>query len=304
MDLQKLETFVSVAELGSLSKASLVLTMQPSLVSRHLSAFERECGGRLFNRTGRGMTLTDLGQRVLPRVQAMLVEYRSLIAEVQTQQGVLAGEVRVGLVPSIAHTASPRLFEEARRHYPKVQLQIIEGMSAQLDVSRMAGQLDITVVFRSGNAELHSEDCLGEVDAYLVGPADSPLTATGEVAFSRLAQVPLVLAPRPNALRSDVEDAAKANDVVLDVVLETNSISIQRAVAARGLAHTIMAGHAAAERLELGLRAARIVSPGISRTIALGIAAHRPPSDAVRQVARIVRLSIEDTFKYLWQRRG
>jgi DNA-binding transcriptional LysR family regulator len=60
--------FVRVAALGSLSKAAAVLDVPQSIVSRNVALLERECGERLFRRTGRGVVLTELGEQLLPRV--------------------------------------------------------------------------------------------------------------------------------------------------------------------------------------------------------------------------------------------
>src|SRR4029078_1876019 len=65
--------FIDCAELGSLSKVALVYgTSQPN-ISRQISELEKECGGRLFERTGRGVVLTELGDRITPKVRAWMV---------------------------------------------------------------------------------------------------------------------------------------------------------------------------------------------------------------------------------------
>ena len=64
MNLVQLETFVRVAELGSFSQAALVLkTAQPAL-SRQVRALETELRSTLLHRTGRGVVLTEAGQRL------------------------------------------------------------------------------------------------------------------------------------------------------------------------------------------------------------------------------------------------
>jgi LysR family nitrogen assimilation transcriptional regulator len=66
MDLAGLRLFVQVAEAGSLSRAATGLETTQPAISRRIAAFEQAWGGRLFHRTGRGVMLTDLGERVLP----------------------------------------------------------------------------------------------------------------------------------------------------------------------------------------------------------------------------------------------
>lgn len=304
MDLQKLETFVCVSQLGNLSKAAVALGSLPSIISRQIAALERTCGGKLFYRTGRGMALTALGERLLPRAQATLAEFHNLQAEIKSQQGVISGDVRIGLVPSLAQAVAATLFRTAQVLYPGVKLIIMEGVSAQLDMWRSNDEVDITIVFRGGQSELRNEDSLGCVETYLVGARGDALTAGAVVRFNELSGLPLVLASAPNGLRTDVEKQAQRLGVKLSIVLETNSLSVQTELAARGGAYTIMAGYAASQRMAAGLQASRIVEPSISRTIAMGIASHRPASDATRRIARHARIQVMEAFKTIGMPEG
>ena len=58
-DLHKWRAFVAIGELGSLTRAALFLDSNQSLLSRQLNALERDCGSRLFTRTGRGVELSE-----------------------------------------------------------------------------------------------------------------------------------------------------------------------------------------------------------------------------------------------------
>src|ERR1700722_5131040 len=71
MDLRQLKTFVEVADSGSYARAATVGGPAQSALSRQLSALERGLGGRLFHRNGRGVVLTELGERMLPRARAL-----------------------------------------------------------------------------------------------------------------------------------------------------------------------------------------------------------------------------------------
>lgn len=297
MDFQQLETFACIHEHGNLSKAALALGAPPSVLSRQLAAFEKACGGKLFHRTGRGMLLSELGERVLPRVQSMLAEHQGLLQETRSQAGQISGVVRVGIVPSLAQAVATALFRDLQQQHPHVRLQVLEGATGQLDAWRSNDLVDMTVLFRAGSSELRNEDSLGDVETYLVGPRGDALTATPVVSLAQLARLPLVLAPMPNGLRADVEEAARKLGVALSIVLETNSLAVQTELAANGGAYTIMAGHALARQMRDGLQASRIVEPGIVRTIALGIASHRPASAATRLVARLTRQHVVEAFR-------
>lgn len=295
--MQRLEIFALVSELGNLSNAAIALHAPPSVVSRQISALEREWGGKLFHRTGRGMVLTELGAGLLPRALAILHEYRGLQEQVRSREGIISGEVRIGLSPSLAQAVATALFRDVQLHHPGIKLSFLEGVSAQLDSWRMNDEVDITVLFRAGFSELHNEDSLGDIETFLVGALGDPLTSEPVVPFRDLEGLPLVLASMPNGLRADVEREAVKLGFQLNVVLSTNSLSVQTELAARGGAYTIMAGHAATQRAGAGLQASRIVEPTILRTIALSVASHRPASEATRLIARLTRKHLDIAFK-------
>ena len=77
MDYAAWKLFIDAAELGSLSKVAVAYGTSQPHISRQISELEQECGGRLFQRTGRGVVLTELGQRVAPKVRAWLAEHAS-----------------------------------------------------------------------------------------------------------------------------------------------------------------------------------------------------------------------------------
>ena len=66
--------FLRVADAGSLSKAAAALAVPQSLVSRAISHLERQCGERLFVRTGRGVVLTEFGAQILARVTRLAAD--------------------------------------------------------------------------------------------------------------------------------------------------------------------------------------------------------------------------------------
>jgi DNA-binding transcriptional LysR family regulator len=76
--------FIDAAELGSLSKVAVAYGTSQPHISRRISDLEQECGGRLFQRTGRGVVLTELGQRIAPQVRAWLASTEQLESDVRT----------------------------------------------------------------------------------------------------------------------------------------------------------------------------------------------------------------------------
>ena len=112
MNVTTVKLFLEVAEAGSLSKIAARRQTVQSHVSRQITDFEQQCGGRLFRRTGRGVELTDLGTRAATRLRAWLQETEQLGEELRSQASHLSGTVRLGIIPSAAHPLMTRLFEQ------------------------------------------------------------------------------------------------------------------------------------------------------------------------------------------------
>jgi DNA-binding transcriptional LysR family regulator len=290
MNLKQLQSFVHVAEQGSLARASAATDLAESLISRHVAALESAWGDRLFERTGRGMALSEFGGRMLPEVRAALEQVARLDAIARESAGVPTGTVHVGVLPSLAPQLLPLVFADLRASAPGVRLHVAEGFSGNLDEQLASGRLDLAVINRYGAAAARGEEVLGTAETCLVGKAGSALLAHGSVPFRALAGVPLVLPSVPNGLRQMLDQVARRHGVRLDIVMDVDSSSSMKDVALSGHACTLLPLMAVKEELARGtLGAATVVNPGIRRTIVLAVTSQRPLSRAARHVAGRIR---------------
>ncbi|WP_354677239.1 LysR family transcriptional regulator, partial [Cupriavidus plantarum] len=111
MNLKQLETVALVAELGSLSRAARALGIAQSLVSRAIAQIEGEWGDRLFERTGRGVVLSEFGQRIVPHVRLLLDQSAGLQDEVNVAGGIPVGLGKYCGLPSMAPRLVPAVIE-------------------------------------------------------------------------------------------------------------------------------------------------------------------------------------------------
>ncbi|WP_454724858.1 MULTISPECIES: LysR family transcriptional regulator [Cupriavidus] len=285
MNLRQLETLVLVAELGSLSRAARATGVAQSLVSRSIGQLEAQWGDRLFERTGRGVVLSEFGRRIFPQVQLLLAQSARLADEVKEAAGVPSGVVRVGVLPSMARRLVTRLFEDTRAKAPGVLLHISEGFSGQLDEQLASGRIDMAVVSRYGHGPRQDEDIVGQVGTYLICAGTHALARRREITLRELAGLPLVLPSAPNGLRSILDQHARQHGIALDVVLEVESLATMKQVVMGGHAMTILPLLGVDDEIRAGqLGALEIRKPEIPRTIAIGITRHHPLSRAARYV--------------------
>lgn len=290
MDYAAWKLFIDAVELGSLSKTATAYgTTQPH-ISRQISALEKECGGRLFQRTGRGVVLTELGQRIEGRVRAWLASTDQLANDIRTASGTPIGTVRLGILPSTAHPLVSTVTAQVRQHYPLVRLAIREGQGAQLETWLEEGSVDLALLYRQGQTPAPSDISLVESPTYLVSRDDDPLTAAATVPFDRLDGLPLVLFCRPSKWRDRLEDVARQRGISLHVALEADSLGLQAAVIDDGQTYGLLGPYAlAAARKTLPVRGARVINPRIHRHIVLAMSPHGETTLACKTVMRTLR---------------
>ncbi len=290
LDLARLRLFAQVAEVGSLTKAAVMLDTAQPAISRQIGQLEREWGGRLFHRTGRGVALTELGERILPRAKALLAQAGQLSEDIKGTAGVPSGNVRVGVLPSLSQPLISLVFRRTRASFPNLRLHVYEGSTGQIEEWLANDRIDIAIRYRYGRSLPRGELPLAVVDTHLIGAAGDPVTRAPTVRFARLDKLPLVLAGPPQALRGLLDQTAKRLRLTLSVVMEADSLPLQTEAVAEDRCYTILPVHAVHQALQAGrVQASRIVSPGISRTIALGTTTQRPLTAGGREVVKLVR---------------
>jgi LysR family nitrogen assimilation transcriptional regulator len=290
-----LKLFLEVADLGSFSKAAIARRTVQSHISRQVSELERECGARLFRRTGRGVVLTELGQQIAPRVRAWLAETDQLVNDIKSSAQVPIGEVRIGILPSAAHPLFSTVYERARERYPRIRLSVREGQGAELDALLDSGAVDLAVLYRSEKSARGDEQHLATVDTFLVGAANDEVTRAATIPFSRLDRLPLVLPSRPSQWRHLLDEVSRRKGIALHIVLEADSVTIQKEVAARGGTYTILGPYAMTADVRSGrLQASRIVNPDLKRFVTLAMPKKGPLTLACKVIAQLIRQTARD----------
>ena len=280
--------FVRVAELGSLTHAAAALNVPQSVISRQIGALERECGTRLFRRTGRGVVLTDFGQQIFPRVKVLMAQADQLSDDIRTSSGEPLGEVRLGLLPSVVPTLSGSLYREVALRFPKIRLHLTEGSSVQLEDWLNQGRLDLSLLLREDDTNQPGDVTLRKVRLSLIAPIGDSLLTESTVRFQQLAALPLVLPGEPHLLRSRLNALAMQRQVKLKVAVEADSIRLQEEIVAAGGGYAIVAEPAVTPSPPR-FRSALIVDPELSRRVVLSTTLLRPQVLATRAVSTLVQ---------------
>lgn len=126
MNLIDLDTFVRVAERGSLTAAAQALGVPKSTVSRRVARLEDELGLQLLQRTPRSVALTPEGERLVVRTSPALSDLGEAKAELEQLDAVPRGHLRITAPQDMSHTTKvPELFTSFREAYPEVHVELV-----------------------------------------------------------------------------------------------------------------------------------------------------------------------------------
>lgn len=293
MEISALRVFVKVAELGNLSQSATALGLTQPSVSRIISNLEKAFGGAVFYRTGRGVTLTEIGLSALPRARAIVSQSDQLVIDIRDLVDSPSGLVAIAMLPSLVEDYGGDIFDQVREQYPGVRLRFLEGFSSQIEEWLADGRADLGVLSRYQRRIGTQEQLVSESQLTLVGSADWS-SKRRSISFSDLGQYPLILPANPNGLRLAVDDAARRQQVRLNVVAEADSLLAQKKITLRKGCFAILSAQTVANEVHLGLlNSVPLVKPTVPRLVVMATTTQRPLSRAARAITRLVRSVIE-----------
>ena len=239
MNSQHLEYFCKVAEFGSFSRAAIFLGINQSALSRHVRNLERDLGIQLFYRNGRGVVLTEFGERLLTRAARALEEIALAKQEAVHARTETIESVVIGMTPTVGRVLIQPLARELTTAFPNIKLRFMEGFSGHLLEWLDAGRLDLAVLYQGwSGGRLHAEHLINE-RLCLVSSKKAkklkPKTPTAE-----LADVSLILPSAPHGLRRLVDLAAADLKIPLKIGIEADSFESILSLVKDNLGSTVL----------------------------------------------------------------
>jgi len=288
MELRQLRYFVAASEAGSLLKASGRLHIAQPALGQQIAALEHELGARLFDRSSRGVTLTEAGKVFLEHAQVLLADAERARLAVRDSTTVPRGDVSLGLTTTIALAATMPILSACRTQLPQVRLKLVEAYSGFLHERLQSGRLDFALLYDDTPDIGVSKHPLLDDQLVLVTSATRKLPK--QLSLAALSHWPLVLPGREHGLRRIIDDACAPLKIELNIVAEIESLnSVKRATEA-GIGNTILPLGSVAEEVAQGrLRTTEIEKPRMLRRVVWATNTTRPPSAASTAVIELVK---------------
>jgi len=189
LTLKQLRYFEALADQAHFGRAADVTAISQPALSVQIRELETQLGGPLFERGGRSVTLTALGEALRPRIRAVLQSVDDLGDAARGAGGGLRGRLRLGIIPTIAPYLLPRLMGQLARGWPDLAIDIRETVTSALLRELSEGRIDCAIVALPIGEPAFTEVPLFSEPFVLVRPesdADRPMPGRDELREMRL----------------------------------------------------------------------------------------------------------------------
>lgn len=288
--LIQLETFASLARLGSYTRVAEELHLTQPGVTQQVRALERHFGLRLVDIVGRRPVLTDAGRFLAERASVLLDSLGAIEREMGEFADVQGGELRLGATLTIGSYVVPALLGRFAEAYPAVRLRVEIANTARMALRIASGELGLALI--EGPVDDPTLDIVPFMDdrLCLVVPQGHRFAGRTQVDPAELAGEPFVWREAGSGTRATAEGALAVAGILPPVVLDLPSgEGVARAVE-EGLGLTILSWLVVERAVAEGrLAAVDLVGIDLRRTFRLVTVRGRTLSPAARAFASLAR---------------
>ncbi len=144
--IKQLRYFLALTETGHFGRAAASCYVSQSAFSSAINELETLLGTRLVDRTNRSVTITASGQDIAVQARLCIGDVESLVEMADGDREPLSGELRLGVIPTIAPFLLPKALPKLRREYPSLDLYLIEDQTKRILERLKDGELDVILL--------------------------------------------------------------------------------------------------------------------------------------------------------------
>ena len=286
--------FHETAQSGSIRRASEVLNVSPSSVSRQILVLERMFGTSLFERSASGVGLTHAGRLVDEFVRAMLLDYETLRNDIDDLRGAGRAVIRIGVIESMATGAVLTTLQGFRARFPNVTFRLLVLTASAVTDAVRTGACDLGITL-GPPADIEIRTLCDVAEPLLLAvPPGHRFASRASVAMTDLVDEPLAAHEVGHGLRRLIDQACRSHGFNFSPVLSSSSLQALREFVRNGYGGAILTRRGAGDAAARGeLMLVPIDEPLLDAgRIAVTVRRDRRPS-------RILRLFVDELMENL-----
>ncbi len=236
----QLRAFAAVAHERHFGAAADNLSVTQPAVSAAIASLETSLGAKLFERTGKGVILTALGEQLLPLAHHALSALSDLVADAERSGKAHHGPLRLGVIPTVAPYLLPTILEAFATDFPALVPEVTEAMTRTLLAALESGSLDLVVMaLPSGRADLVELPVYWEEFVLLVRDEHSLAGALG-LPTTTLQGLDVLLLEEGHCMRDQTIDVCRQAGAAVGQAVKMASLTTLSQLVAAGLGVTLL----------------------------------------------------------------
>lgn len=293
VNLKLLQAFLLVGEHSSFRAAAEMSCRSTSAVSAQIRQLEEQLGVPLFHRTTRSVRLTGEGQELLDCARRALLEVESGLRRIQESADMRRGRVSLSCSPTIAATRLARVLAAFEKDHPGIDVSVRELTSEALFDSIRKREVDFGIGPVIETGEFHFDPVL-EDPLYALVPKRFITTSKDTIALATLTNMPLLVLNPATALRGLLESTMRERYLTMTTRYEFSQAQTLISMASAGLGAAILPKVVLPPVIDKSTYALRIVSPAMTREVAIITIRGQSLSPASMRLAQLMKQLIAE----------
>ncbi len=209
MEIRVLKYFLTVAEIGNITKAANSMHLTQPTLSRQLQDLEQELGQKLFIRGSKNITLTPEGMILRKRAQEIIELVEKTESEFTSIKDEVAGDIYIGAGETKTIKIIANVMKILQNNYPKIKFHIVSGDSEDLSEKLDKGILDFCIFIEPFIPEKYNYINLAEKDTWgILLRKDDPLTKKKSIKIEDIINLPILIS------RQAIKKTFKNNPII------------------------------------------------------------------------------------------
>ena len=268
-DLNDLQAFRAVVELGSFRKAAEAVNISQPALSRRIDKLEDALGVRLFDRTTRSVTLTTIGRVFAPSAEQLLDDLDVALLGIRDVSSSRLGHVTIACVPSVAYYFLPNVIASYRRRFPRIRVKLLDASANEVLGAVISGEADFGVSF-IGSQEPEVEFKVLLQDRFVAAcRRDHALARKKRVTWSELYEHEYVSVDKTSGNRLLLDQALSAVAPQTPSVCETRHVTTMLGLVEAGLGVAAVPSLAMPGRANQIFTSVPLVDPVVKRRLGI-----------------------------------
>ena len=287
-EMRHIRAFLAVARLRNFTRAANELHVSQSALTVQIKQLEDALGVVLFDRSRRGVSLTQAGRDVLVPLERILFDTETIISHTRDLAGLRRGIVSIAALPSVAAALLPAALQEFTKQHPGIVVQVMDLVSEKVIEAVKKDQVDFGIGIRTRpDRELKAIHLLTDRLAAFV-PTSHLLVRQNSVSLKELLKYPLILTGKDSSVREVLDYSLRKDKLSIVPAFETNYMSTALGMVTAGLGIAILPESAINLFSSSGVTCIHIGKPILSRKIELIQKIDRRLAPAAMAISKIL----------------